>query len=134
MRCVRNLLALPLVLLALAACDSPTGLEDVTMEGRWDAVGAFREVAPSLRLIITADAGGVFTGTWSQHDVAGSRALGGVRTGNSVVLTLQTYPLPGGGFGPRTFTGELKDIWVMRGSIDLPSGSATTFRRSSFSP
>jgi len=134
MRRVRNLLALPLVLLALAACDSPTGLDDVTMEGRWDAVGPLREAAPSLRLMITADAGGVFTGTWSQDGLAGSRALGGVRTGNSVVLTLQSYPLPGGGLGPRTFTGELKDIWVMRGSIDIASENGAAFRRSSFSP
>jgi len=134
MRRVRNLLAFPLVLLALAACDSPSDIDDVTMQGRWDAVGPLREAVPSLRLVITADAGGVFTGTWSMRDVPGSRALGGVRTGNSVVLTLETYPLPGGGFGPRTFTGELEDIWVMRGSINIPSETGAAFRRSSFSP
>jgi hypothetical protein len=133
MRRVRNLLVFPFVLLALAACESATGLDEVTMEGRWDAVGPLREAVPALRLVITADAGGVFTGTWTRQDLAGSRALGGVRTGNSVVVTLEAYPLPGGGFGPRTFTGELEDIWVMRGSIDIPLEGAT-FRRSSFSP
>ncbi len=135
MRRVRHLLALPFVMVALVACDSPTDLDEVGMVGRWDATGDFRvNTAPELRLNITADAAGAFTGTWSQQGVTGARPLGGQRTGSSVQITLEAYPLPGGGFGSRTFVGEIDGLWVMKGTLNLGDGASASFRRTSFSP
>jgi hypothetical protein len=126
------LIALPFVFLSLVACESATDLEEVSMEGRWDAVGSIRELAPDLKLTINADANGIFTGNWSYRGetFTHSGSMGGVRTGNSVEFTLTAFQ-----GGSRTFAGQLTDLFRMSGLIDLsPESTAAVFRRASFSP
>jgi hypothetical protein len=132
MRRLSFLFALPLTLFALAACESPTGLDEITMEGRWDLVGdALKSGAPSIRLQLNAeDESGSFTGIWHSGGFQG--AVIGVReTERSVQFILSNF-----NGQSRTFEGTLADIWIMEGQIDL--GQETTqlprFRRTNFRP
>jgi hypothetical protein len=121
----------PIAVLALAACDTTTGLEEVTMEGKWDAVGVLGEVAPGLRLLLQPEVDGSFTGTWYFTDSFPQGIVMGQRSGSeSVSFTLFGYP-----GGNRPFTGQLTTILRMAGTMDVgQTNGEAVFLRSSFSP
>jgi len=124
-------LAVPVVLLALAACDTTTALDEVTLEGKWDAVGSIAQVAPGLRLLLQPETNGTFTGTWYFTNDFPAGTVVGERTGpESVSFTLFGYP-----GGSKNFTGALTTILRMAGTMDVGQANGeAVFLRSSFSP
>jgi hypothetical protein len=124
-------LTVPIALLALAACDTTTGLDEVTMEGKWDAVGALGQVAPGLRLLLQPEVNGTFTGTWYFTDTFPQGTVAGQRSGaETVSFTLFNYP-----GGNRNFSGVLTTILRMSGTMDVgQTDGEAVFLRSSFSP
>jgi hypothetical protein len=124
-------LAVPIALLALAACDTTTGLDEVTMEGKWDAVGALGTVAPGLRLLLQPEVNGNFAGTWYFTNDFPQGTVTGQRTGTETVsFTLFGYP-----GGNRNFAGALTTILRLAGTMDVgQTGGEAVFLRSSFSP
>src|SRR5690606_29192618 len=114
---------------AFAACDSPTGLEDVTMEGIWDLVGTARgSGAPPIQLKLNAEVNGVFTGTWSYSGGVQGAVVGMRPDARTVEFTLAGFP-----GGNRDFEGALRNIFELVGTADLGQASGDpVFRRASF--
>jgi hypothetical protein len=121
--------AIPLIVLALAACDTTTGLDGVTMEGKWDAVGVLGQAVSGLKLRLQPETNGAFNGTWQTATISGT--LQGQRAGTEgVTFTLFGYP-----GGNRQFSGSLTTILRMVGTLDLgQTNGEAIFLRSSFSP
>ena len=129
MRPIKSFLAIAMLTVVLAACESSTDLAEVTMEGKWDGMGDLYNVVPGFRMSINANPDGSFSGQWTSDYHSGSVAQG-ARDAESVEFIL--FGFPG---GQRTFSGELTDRYRIEGSL-TPSvaqvpGSAV-FRRSSF--
>ena len=123
-------LSVAVAVLALAACDTATSLDEVTMEGIWDAVGPVSTAAPGLKLRLQPEVDGAFSGTWQTETHSG--VLQGQRVSvEEVTFTLFAFPPSGN----RSFSGQLATILRMTGTIDLgQSGGEAVFLRSSFSP
>ncbi len=97
---------------AFTACDTVTDLGEVTLEGRWDSVGALQAETGGVMLMFNpANSNGSFVGTWREGGVTGA-VTDGVNQGGQVEFTLQ-------GFRGQTvvFQGELRDRFVMEGTL-----------------
>jgi len=115
------------VVASMAACDTVTDLGAVTLEGRWDSVGALQaETGGVILMFNPADADGTFSGSWRQGGVTGA-VINGSNQDGSVQFTLQ-------GFQGQTveFTGELSNRFEMRGDMNgLNLDREAVFRLSS---
>jgi len=110
----RTLLATVALLTAvtLTACDTVTDLGEVTLEGRWDGVGALQAQTGGLVLMINPQNGdGTFDGTWRIGSVVNA-VTNGSKQGEMVQFTLQ-------GFfgGTAVFSGRLTDRFRMEGDM-----------------
>jgi hypothetical protein len=116
---------LPLLFLALVACESSTDLDEVTATGRWDSVGALQGVT----LFLNPESGGNFTGTWSTHSATVSASIiNGTNTNGTIRFTLTSFQ-----GGNRTFEGRFTNEYRMEGTLDgVALNGAAVFRRSSF--
>ena len=129
MRRIHRLFGLPVVLFVLAACESPTSLEDVTMEGLWDLVGTARgSGAPAIQLRLNPEVDGVFTGTWTYPN-GGQGAVLGIRPDTRTVeFTLAGFP-----GGNREFEGAFRNFLELVGTADFgQTAGQPVFRRASF--
>jgi hypothetical protein len=130
MRPIRSFLAIAVLTVVLAGCESSTDLADVTMEGKWDGMGELYSVVPNFRMSVNANTDGTFSGNWTSASYSGSVSQG-TRQGEVVQFTL--FGFPG---GARTFQGELTNEYRIEGTL-TPSVAQVTgnavFRRSSFS-
>jgi hypothetical protein len=116
-----------LTAVVLTGCDTVTDLSEVTMEGRWDSVGALRAQMDQVTLMINPQsADGSFDGTWRVGNVVNA-VTNGSKQGESVQFTLQGF------FGQSvTFTGRLTDRFRMEGNLDgVPLDGPAVFRLSS---
>ncbi len=97
---------------AFTACDTVTDLGEVTLEGRWDSVGALQAETGGVMLMFNpANANGTFAGTWRLGGVTGA-VTDGVNQDGQIEFTMQ-------GFQGQTvvFNGELRDRFVMEGTL-----------------
>lgn len=101
-----------LTVVALLGCDTVTDLGEVTLEGRWDGVGALQAETGGVILMINPQNGdGTFDGTWRVGSVVNA-VTGGVKQGESVQFTLQGF------FGQSAvFSGQLTDRFRMEGDL-----------------
>lgn len=109
----------------VAGCESSTDLDQVSVQGRWDSVGALRDVSLTVE---NQAPDGSFTGTWRLAN-GQVRFLGdGMNSGGNVTFTLGGYP-----DGDAVFTGRFTNEFRLEGSLSgVTLSGPAVFRRSSF--
>lgn len=131
MRRFAYLIAVSLFATALASCDSATGLDEVSLVGRWNGVGALQleDNGYGITLYVQSDANGAVTGNWISSRGSGTIVEGSNQDGD-ISFRLSTFP----GQDP-TFSGRLTDQHRMSGNFDaLDLSGPAVFRRSSVTP
>lgn len=131
MRRTAYLIACSLFALTLSSCDSSTGLDNVSLVGRWDGVGALQLTTNGfgITLSVQSDANGTVSGSWVSPRGSGNIAAGLVQDGD-ITFRLTSFP----GTDP-TFVGRLTDEHRMSGEFDaLDLQGAAVFRRASITP
>lgn len=131
MRRTAYLIVFSLFATTLASCDSSTGLDSVSLVGRWNGVGALQltDNGYGITLYVQSDANGAVTGTWASARGSGNIVGGAVQDGD-VTFRLSAFPGP-----DPTFEGRLTDQHRMSGSLDaLSLEGPAVFRRSSITP
>jgi hypothetical protein len=126
MRRLSFLFMLPLALFTLAACDTATDLDDVSIEGTWDGVGSLYANHPGVKVSIS-EANGVVTGSWWWPGRPAALVTNGTYVDGVARFNLTGFP------GGATFEGRLTDVHRMEGTLGAFDGDAV-FRRSSVRP
>lgn len=131
MRRFSYLIAFSLFATTLASCDSATGLDEVSLVGRWNGVGALQltDNGYGITLYVQSDANGTVTGSWISSRSSGTIVAGSVQDGD-ISFRLSSFP----GTDP-TFVGQLTDQHRMAGDLEgLDLSGPAVFRRSSVTP
>jgi hypothetical protein len=123
----RFLPALSLVLIALVAgCESSTDLEDVSVQGHWDGVGALQSSFPEVRLDLAESSTGTISGTWRRAGQVGS--VSGVNNNGQITLELSSFEI-----GTVVFQGNFSNRYRLEGNLQGASlGGPAVFRRIRF--
>jgi hypothetical protein len=123
----RFLPALSLVLIALVAgCESSTDLEDASVQGHWDGVGALQSSFPEVRLDLAESSTGTISGTWRRAGQVGS--VSGVNNNGQVTLELSSFEI-----GTVVFQGNFSNRYRLEGNLQGASlGGPAVFRRIRF--